>query len=38
VQLWGIVGIEKEAVLAARTVIITIVEICERPEPYPMEA
>jgi glutaconate CoA-transferase subunit A len=35
VQLWGIAGIQKEAVLAARTVIVTVEEICERLEPAP---
>jgi glutaconate CoA-transferase subunit A len=35
VQLWGIVGIQKEAVLAARTVIVTVEEICERLQPMP---
>jgi glutaconate CoA-transferase, subunit A len=35
VQLWGIVGIQKEAVLAAKRVIVTVEEICERLEPVP---
>src|SRR6185369_8067988 len=35
VQLWGIVGIQKEAVLAARTVIVTVEEICEQLQPVP---
>ena len=35
VQLWGIVGIEKEALLAARAVIVTVEEICKRLEPVP---
>jgi glutaconate CoA-transferase subunit A len=35
VQLWGIIGIQKEAVLAARTVIVTVEEICERLQPVP---
>jgi glutaconate CoA-transferase subunit A len=29
VQLWGIVGVQKEAVYAARRVIVTVEEICE---------
>jgi glutaconate CoA-transferase subunit A len=33
VQLWGITGVEKEAVLAAKTVIVTVEEICERLDP-----
>jgi glutaconate CoA-transferase, subunit A len=35
VQLWGIVGIQKEAVLAAKKVIVTVEEFCERLEPIP---
>lgn len=35
VQLWGVLGIQKEAVLAARTVIVTVEEICPRLEPVP---
>jgi glutaconate CoA-transferase, subunit A len=35
VQLWGIAGIQKEAVLAAGKVIVTVEEICERLEPMP---
>lgn len=35
VQLWGITGIQKEAVLAASTVIVTVEEICDRLEPVP---
>jgi glutaconate CoA-transferase subunit A len=35
VQLWGIAGIQKEAVLAAKTAIVTVEEICERLEPVP---
>jgi len=35
VQLWGIAGIQKEAVLAAKTAIVTVEEICERFEPVP---
>jgi glutaconate CoA-transferase subunit A len=33
VQLWGITGIDKEAVLAASRVIVTVEEICERLDP-----
>ena len=33
VQLWGIAGIQKEAALAAKAVIVTVEEICERLEP-----
>ncbi len=33
VQLWGVIGVQKEAVLAARTVIVTVEEICDRLEP-----
>jgi glutaconate CoA-transferase subunit A len=33
VQLWGIVGIQKEAVLAAKKVIVTVEELCETLEP-----
>jgi glutaconate CoA-transferase subunit A len=35
VQFWGIAGIHKEAVLAAKTVIVTVEEICDRLEPVP---
>jgi len=35
VQLWGIVGIQKEAVLAAKNVIVTVEEIVNRLEPVP---
>jgi len=35
VQLWGIIGIQKEAALAARKVIVTVEEICDRLEPVP---
>jgi glutaconate CoA-transferase subunit A len=35
VQLWGIIGVEKEAVMAAKSVIVTVEEICERLEPVP---
>jgi glutaconate CoA-transferase, subunit A len=33
IQLWGIVGIQKEAALAAKKVIVTVEEICDRLEP-----
>jgi glutaconate CoA-transferase subunit A len=33
VQLWGIVGIQKEAALAAKRVIVTVEEICPKLEP-----
>ena len=33
VQLWGLAGVQKEAVLAAKTVIVTVEEISERLEP-----
>jgi glutaconate CoA-transferase subunit A len=35
VQLWGIVGIQKEAVLAASRVIVTVEEIRNKLEPVP---
>jgi len=35
VQLWGIVGIQKEAVLAAKSVVVTVEEIVNRLEPVP---
>src|SRR5262245_48236433 len=35
VQLWGIVGLQKEAVLAAKRVIVTVEEVCQRLEPKP---
>lgn len=35
VQLWGITGIQKEAVLAARRSLVTVEEIVERLEPRP---
>jgi len=35
VQLWGVAGIQKEAVLAAKTAIVTVEEICPRLEPVP---
>jgi glutaconate CoA-transferase subunit A len=33
VQLWGVLGAQKEAVYAARRVIVTVEEICEKFEP-----
>ena len=33
VQLWGIIGIQKEAVLAASRVIVTVEEICDELQP-----
>jgi glutaconate CoA-transferase, subunit A len=35
VQLWGIVGVQKEAVLAADRAIVTVEEIVDRLEPRP---
>jgi len=35
VQLWGILGVQKEAVLAAKRVIITVEEIVDELEPRP---
>ncbi len=35
VQLWGISGVQKEAVLAAKTVIVTVEEIVEKLVPRP---
>jgi glutaconate CoA-transferase subunit A len=35
VLIWGIVGVQKEAVLAARSSIVTVEEIVENPEPAP---
>jgi glutaconate CoA-transferase subunit A len=35
VQLWGIVGIQKEAVLAARRSLVTVEEIVDELEPRP---
>jgi glutaconate CoA-transferase subunit A len=35
VQLWGITGIQKEAVMAARAVVVTVEEICNTLEPMP---
>jgi glutaconate CoA-transferase, subunit A len=33
IQLWGIIGVQKEAALAAKKVIVSVEEICERFEP-----
>jgi glutaconate CoA-transferase subunit A len=35
VQLWGIVGVQKEAVLCARRVLVTVEEVVETLEPRP---
>jgi glutaconate CoA-transferase subunit A len=35
VQLWGIVGVQKEAVLAAKRALVTVEEIVDRLEPVP---
>ena len=35
VQLWGIVGVQKEAVLAGRRALVTVEEIVEEIEPVP---
>jgi glutaconate CoA-transferase subunit A len=35
VQLWGITGVQKEAVLAARRAVVTVEEVVERLEPRP---
>lgn len=35
VLLWGITGIQKEAVLAARRTIVTVEEVCDSLEPKP---
>lgn len=35
VQLWGISGVQKEAVLAARRAIVTVEELVDRLEPRP---
>lgn len=35
VQYWGIVGVQKEAVLAARRVVVTVEEVVEELEPRP---
>jgi glutaconate CoA-transferase subunit A len=35
VQIWGIVGVQKEAVLAAHRSIVTVEEIVDRLDPMP---
>jgi glutaconate CoA-transferase subunit A len=35
VQLWGITGVQKEAVLAARTAVVTVEEIVDELDPRP---
>jgi glutaconate CoA-transferase subunit A len=35
VQMWGLVGVQKEAVLAARRAIVTVEEIVDRLDPVP---
>jgi len=35
VQLWGITGVQKEAVLAARRALVTVEEVVDRLEPRP---
>lgn len=35
VQLWGITGVQKEAVLAARRSLVTVEEVVDRLEPMP---
>ncbi|MPZ63622.1 MAG: CoA transferase subunit A [Propionibacteriales bacterium] len=35
VQLWGILGVQKEAVLAAKRVLVTVEEIVDRLDPRP---
>jgi glutaconate CoA-transferase subunit A len=35
VQMWGIVGVQKEAVLAARRTIVTVEEIVDELDPRP---
>jgi glutaconate CoA-transferase, subunit A len=35
VQLWGITGVQKEAVLAARRALVTVEEVVDRIEPRP---
>ena len=37
VQFWGIVGVQKEAALAAKKVIVTVEEICDELEPVVQE-
>ncbi|MEO3763878.1 CoA-transferase [Streptomyces sp. B8F3] len=35
VQMWGLIGVQKEAALAARCVLVTVEEIVDRLEPRP---
>ena len=35
VQMWGITGVQKEALLAAKTSLVTVEEIVEDLEPMP---
>jgi glutaconate CoA-transferase subunit A len=35
VQLWGLVGVQKEAVLAARRSLVTVEEVVDELEPRP---
>jgi len=35
VQLWGILGVQKEAALSAKRVIVTVEEIVDRLDPHP---
>src|SRR5699024_11592556 len=35
VQLWGIVGVQKEAMLAARRTLVTVEEVVDELEPVP---
>ena len=35
VQLWGITGVQKEAVLAARRALVTVEEVVDELEPRP---
>jgi glutaconate CoA-transferase, subunit A len=37
VAIWGIVGIQKEAVMSARKVIVTVEEIVDELEPHPFQ-
>src|SRR3990170_9119515 len=37
VAIWGIVGIQKEAVLSARRTIVTVEEVVEEFEPHPFQ-
>ncbi len=35
VQIWGIIGVQKEAALAARRVVVTVEQVVDRLEPVP---